>query len=178
MLVTFVMLPAAPASVAFVVFGGGARGGMNGGGTLGGVSGGNNALPLAPVCMGDSLVALWTLSSRSPRVVPGVPAFVVRLASAPLDGLGIATFLRPLGFGDCWPDRKNPLALDDSPMGARVLMLLLPFKFRGEGLFLPIDNLFRDMLVFAAERTIGVLRRTARVKALAKTVLIVVLAGP
>ena len=49
MLVTFVMLPAAPASVAFVVFGGGARGGMNGGGTLGGVSGGNNALPLAPV---------------------------------------------------------------------------------------------------------------------------------
>ena len=136
------------------------------------------ALPLAPVCIGDSLVALWTLSSRSPRVVPGVPAFVVRLASAPLVGVGIATFLRPLGFGDCWPDRKNPLALDASPMGARVLMLLLPFKFRGEGLFLPIDNLFRDMLVFAAERTIGVLRRTARVKALAKTVLIVVLAGP
>ena len=127
-------------------------------------------LPLAPVCMGDSLVALWTLLPRSPLVVPGVPAFVVRLASTLLVGVGIATFFLPLGFGDCWPDRKNPLVLDTSleSMGASVLMLLFPNMFSGDGLFLPVDNLLRDMLLFSAEPNIGVIRRTARVTALAK----------
>ena len=121
------------------------------------------------------------MSPRSPLVVPGVPAFVVRLASTLLVGVGIATFFLPLGFGDCWPDRKNPLVLDTplESMGASVLMLPFPLKFRGDGFFLPGDNLFRDMmLLFAAEPTIGVLRRTARVTALVKKVLIVVSAEP
>ena len=50
-----------------------------------------------------------------------------------------------------------------------MLMLPFPLRFSWDGFFLPVDNLFRDMmLLFAAEPTIGVLRRTARVTALVK----------
>ena len=67
-------------------------------------------------------------------VVPGVPAFAFLLVD------GTATFFLPLGFGDCWPERKNvSLAPPDSSfaeIGAKVLLLLLLF---------PNDNLLFDM---------------------------------